>query len=329
MSISQQRLCSGSVCSGNSLNNPRQFDGICIHSMKMRRKCTSYLLMMLSVICASDSSASGAVSSYYADLDEAGWSTESSVFECRLIQQIPGLGEAVFYHQAGEALSFYLQTPDSPMRAGRALLTSMPPLWRKDLPIRDLGYVDVVMSPRPVSLDASHSRMMMAELDRGMVPTLMRRAWYSEEESVHVGLSPVNFGQAYQDYHRCTGDLLPVNFGQIERSTVFWRSNQRELDEAMRLQLDNIVTYVKADPDVYGFEINGFTDGAGNPRDNLELSRIRAFMIHEYLIAQGIDENMLTTRFFGGTPDYRIIRDERSAADRDRNRRVTIRLLRR
>jgi sodium-type flagellar protein MotY len=215
------------------------------------------------------------------------------------------------------------------MQAGRGLLTSMPPLWRKDLPTRDLGYVDVSMSQRPVNLDAARSRLVMAELDRGMVPTLMRRAWYSEEESVHIGLSPVNFGQSYLAYNQCIGGLLPVNFGQIERSTVFWRSNQRELDAQMRQQLDDIVLYVKADPEVYGFEINGLTDGAGNPRENLELSRIRAFAIHEYLIARGIAEGMLTTRFFGSTPDYRIVRDERTAADRDRNRRVTVRLLRR
>jgi outer membrane protein OmpA-like peptidoglycan-associated protein len=97
----------------------------------------------------------------------------------------------------------------------------------------------------------------------------------------------------------------------------------------MRQQLDDIVTYINADAQVYGFEIIGFTDGAGNPTQNLELSRLRAFTVHEYLIAQGVNESMLTTRFFGSTPEYRIVRDERTAADRDRNRRVTIRLLRR
>lgn len=303
--------------------------------MKTRHKFTLSWHMMLCVVPATwvvgtgNVLAAGSVSSYYADFDHDGWRTESSVFECRLIQQIPGLGEAVFYHQAGESLNFYLQAPDSPMQAGRALLSSLPPLWRKDLPVRDIGYVDVERSRRPVSLNADYSRMMMAELDRGMVPTLMRRAWYNEDESVHVGLSPVNFTEAYREYHACTSTLLPVNFAQIERSTVFWRANQRELDDAMRVQLDNIVTYVKADPSVNAFEINGFTDGSGNARDNLELSRIRAFMVHDYLVSQGIDENMLTTRFFGSTPDFRIVRDERTAADRDRNRRVTIRLLRR
>jgi outer membrane protein OmpA-like peptidoglycan-associated protein len=296
--------------------------------MKTRRKCTLSFFLTLGMLPVTGAYASGSVSSYYADIDTAIWQVESSIFECRLLQQIPELGQAVFYHQAGEPLSFYLQANDNPMQAGRALLTSMPPEWRKDLPVRDLGYVDVATTNRPVNLDAPRSRLMLAELGRGMVPTLMRRAWYSEDESVHVGISPVNFGEAYQQYNECAGQLLPVNFGQIERSTVFWRSGQRELDDAIRAQLDDIVTYVKADPRVYQFEINGFTDGSGNPRDNLEFSRLRAFAVHEYLVSQGIDESMLATRFFGSTPEFRIIADERTAADRDRNRRVTIRLLR-
>lgn len=296
--------------------------------MKTRRKCTLSFFLTLGMLANTGANASGSVSSYYADIDRAIWQVESSVFECRLLQQIPELGQAVFYHEAGESLSFYLQANDNPMQAGRALLTSVPPVWRKDLPVRDLGYVDVATTNRPVNLDASRSRLILAELERGMVPTLMRRAWYSEDESVHVGISPVNFGEAYQQYNECTAQLLPVNFGQIERSSVFWRSGQRELDDAIRAQLDVLVTYLKADLRVYQLEINGFTDGSGNPRDNLEFSRLRAFAVHEYLVSQGIDESRLATRFFGSTPEFRIIADERTAADRDRNRRVTIRLLR-
>jgi outer membrane protein OmpA-like peptidoglycan-associated protein len=296
--------------------------------MKTRRKCTLSFFLTLGMLANTGANASGSVSSYYADIDRAIWQVESSVFECRLLQQIPELGLAVFYHEAGESLSFYLQANDNPMQAGRALLTSVPPVWRKDLPVRDLGYVDVATTNRPVNLDASRSRLILAELERGMVPTLMRRAWYSEDESVHVGISPVNFGEAYQQYNECTSQLLPVNFGQIERSSVFWRSGQRELDNAIRAQLDVLVTYLKADLRVYQLEINGFTDGSGNPRDNLEFSRLRAFAVHEYLVSQGIDESRLATRFFGSTPEFRIIADERTAADRDRNRRVTIRLIR-
>lgn len=283
---------------------------------------------MLPVTAVAPVATAGTVSSFYADIDVAGWQASSSVFECQLTQQIPGLGQAVFYHQAGASLSFYLQTSDTPMEAGRALLTSQPPVWRQELGVRDLGYVDVAISKRPITLDAQRSRLLLAELGRGMVPTLMRRAWFNDQESVHVGLSPVHFGDAHAEYHQCTAGLLPVNFDQIERSTVFWQPNQREISEDMRAQLDDIVTYTKADPKVSGFEINGFTDGAGNPRENFELSRTRAFAVHQYLVEHGINEDMLNTRFFGSAPQFRIVEEERSAVDRDRNRRVTVRLLR-
>lgn len=266
---------------------------------------------------------------YYADFTDARWSVEESVFECRIVQQVPGLGDAVFYHEAGEKLQFYLRIPASPMLAGRGLLTSLPPSWRHELARRDLGYVDVDNNDVPVRLDEARSRLLMAELNRGMVPTLVRRAWYSDDESVQIGISPVNFAAVMNDYQRCLDDLLPVNFGQIERSTVFWQPNQTELDATARQLLDNIVRYAHADPAVYGFEINGFTDSTGTPRQNLELSRTRAFLVHEYLVNRGIEESMLATRYFGSVEEYRIIRNERTAADRDRNRRVTIRLLRR
>lgn len=295
--------------------------------LKMRRKCNlSWLLMLWLVVVWPLPAAASRISSYYADIDIAAWEVSDSVFECRLVQQIPGLGEAVFYHRAGDALQFFLQTSSNPMEEGRALLTSLPPLWRGEMSAYDLGYVDVVRSELPVLLDEGRSRQLMTELSRGMVPTFMRRAWYDAGEAVHVGLSPVSFNDARQQYTDCVAGLLPVNFDQIERSTVFWEPLQTALDAAQRQQLDRIILYLKADPDVHAIDINSFTDGSGSPAQNLELSRVRALAVQNYLVERGIPMEHLTTRYFGSTPEYRIIRNEVSDADRDRNRRVTLRL---
>jgi len=267
--------------------------------------------------------------SYYAEFDTAEWEVDGNVFECSMSHNIPHYGQAVFYREAGETMTFYLQAMDSDMAAGRALLTSMPPVWRQGLAERDIGYVDVARSSRPVELDEANTRLVLAELFRGMMPTLTRRAWYSDEDAVLVAVSPVNFKVAYRDYQTCLTNLLPVNFGQIERSTVFWRPGQMELDSASRNLLDNIVRYILADAGVFSVQINGFTDTAGTNRDNLETSRLRAFLVHQYLVDNGVNEAMLETRFFGETEEYLIVRNERTAAERDRNRRVTLLLQRR
>lgn len=266
---------------------------------------------------------------YYADFDTSQWTVNSSVFGCTLSQSIPNFGEAVFYRQSGEPLLFHLEALDSDMAEGRALLTSAPPVWKQGLREQDIGYVDVVRSTRPVSLDETQTRVVLAEIYKGMMPTLTRRSWYNEMDSVQVKVSPVNFQAAYRSYQSCTQNLLPVNFSQIERSTVFWNSGQMDLDAQDRAMLDEIILYVKADSSIYSIQINGFTDTAGASGDNLENSRLRAFAVHEYLVNHGVEEDILETRYFGETAEYLIVRNERTAQDRDRNRRVTLLLRRR
>lgn len=266
---------------------------------------------------------------YYADFDTSQWNVNASVFACTMSQSIPHFGEAVFTRQAGEPLLFHLEATDSDMAAGRALLTSSPPVWRQGLLEQDIGYVDVVRSNRPVSLDETQTRVVLAEIFKGMMPTLTRRAWYNELDSVQVAVSPVNFQAAYRSYQSCTQNLLPVNFSQIERSTVFWGAGQMELGAQNRAMLDDIILYVQADSSIYSIQINGFTDTAGASRDNLESSRLRAFAVHEYFVNRGVEEDILETRYFGETSEYLIVPNERTADDRNRNRRVTLLLRRR
>jgi hypothetical protein len=152
---------------------------------------------------------------YYADFDTSQWNVNASVFACTMSQSIPRFGEAVFYRQAGEPLLFHLEALDSDMAAGRGLLTSFPPVWRPGLLKQDIGYVDVIRSNRPVSLDEAQTRVVLAEIFKGMMPTLTRRSWYNELDSVQVAVSPVNFQAAYRSYQSCAQNLLPVNFGQI------------------------------------------------------------------------------------------------------------------
>lgn len=285
-----------------------------------------FTLSLASLLCAPTVQSSSLA--YHADLETSQWRIDSSVFACAMTQAIPNFGSAVFFREAGEPLLFYIDSFDTEMAEGRALLTSAPPAWRQGLVAQDIGYVNVARSQRPLALDEASTRIVLAELFKGMMPTLTRRSWYNELDSVSVAVSPVNFQGAYRNYQSCLQDLLPVNFGQIERSTVFWSSGQMQLDANDRAMLDNVIQYIQADSSVYSIQINGFTDTAGTSRDNLENSRLRAFEVHEYFVNAGIDEAMLETRYFGETEEYLMVRNERSAADRDRNRRVTL-LLRR
>ena len=198
-----------------------------MQSMKNSLKFTLSLMSLLFVPWAH---AEGPV--YAGGFGSAKWLVEGSVFECSISQKIPKYGEAVFYRQAGEAVIFYLNAIENEMAAGSALLSSVPPSWRQGLPAEEIAYVEVSRSNRPVNLNATQTRVVMAELVKGMMPTLTREAWYDEARSIRVAISPLNFQGAYQNYQDCVIDLLPANFAQLERSSVFWRSGQMELDGA-------------------------------------------------------------------------------------------------
>jgi outer membrane protein OmpA-like peptidoglycan-associated protein len=84
-----------------------------------------------------------------------------------------------------------------------------------------------------------------------------------------------------------------------------------------------MVQYVKADPSVTSFYIDGHTDSMGRRLANLELSKKRAEVVTQFLVANGVDEAMITTRYHG---ERYPVADNSNAKNRADNRRVTIRL---
>jgi outer membrane protein OmpA-like peptidoglycan-associated protein len=156
-----------------------------------------------------------------------------------------------------------------------------------------------------------------------MSPVFSRPSWYAEDEQIELFLSSVNFRKAYGQYVGCLAELLPVNFEQINRSRIYFSTAKFALTGASQLKLDHVVQYVKADPSVTGFYIDGHTDNVGRRLFNLELSKQRADTITKYLIANGVDEALITTRHHG---ERYPVKDNSNAKNRLVNRRVTIRL---
>ena len=261
--------------------------------------------------------------SYQAAMNHAEWLTSSSPFECKLWQPIPFYGDAVFQHEAGTTPVFFLAPQQPDMRRGKASLKVKPPVWDAQRPVTELGYVAVTESLQPIRLDEKLSTRLLTELYEGMAPEFTRRSRFADDVTVNVQLSSVNFRRAYRQYRDCLAQLLPVNFEQIARSRLHFETAQWELTPAARERLDLVVRYVKADSSVSGFYIDGYTDDVGRRLYNLELSRKRAETVTRYLIANGVDEALITTRYHGER--YPVAKND-GPANRAKNRRVTLRL---
>lgn len=260
---------------------------------------------------------------YGAGMNHAEWRLELSPFECRMWQPIPTYGEAVFQYRAGEHQRFYLKPTRRTMREGKASLVAVAPAWDSGRRNIDLGLVPVSGSNTPVKLRSKLATRLLAELYEGMAPVFTRKAWYSDDDSVRVGLSSVNFRAAYRQYRGCLAHLLPVNFDQIARSRLRFPTARWELTRESIARLDTLVEYVKADTSVTGFFVDGHTDDVGRRLYNLDLSKKRSETVTKYLVAKGIDESLITTRYHGER--YPIVAN-RDSKSRYKNRRVTIRL---
>src|SRR5690606_40028283 len=79
--------------------------------------------------------------SYGVGIENSHWYLSGSIFECSITHEIPGFGRAVFYHEAGEALTFYLDAPRPLLRAGQAARAIGAPSWGPGGPGRALGEV--------------------------------------------------------------------------------------------------------------------------------------------------------------------------------------------
>lgn len=260
---------------------------------------------------------------YGAAMNHAEWRLELSPFECRMWQPVPYFGDAVFSNRAGEEQIFYLAPTRKLMKSGEAKLVSAAPAWNESRRNLDMGSVKVSAASKPVKLGKQRAYQLLNELYEGMSPVFSRASWYAEDEQIELYLSSINFRKAYGQYRDCLAALLPVNFDQINRSRIHFKTAQHELTADSQIRLEHVVQYVKADPSVTSFYIDGHTDSVGRRLANLELSKKRAETVTQFLMANGVDEAMITTRYHG---ERYPVANNSNAKNRAANRRVTIRL---
>lgn len=257
------------------------------------------------------------------------WQAETSVFECRLEQEIPLYGKAVFLTRAGESAIFQLKTQVALLKAGEARFEAVTPIWADDKQMFNLGMVSVKQGRTPLWLDTSRTEQMMVKLREGMDITIKRPLWFDsvEKKEARLAISAVGFHEPYQQYLHCLSGLLPANFYQLERTALYFPTGPADpsgdLSRSEKRKLDNILQLVKHDKTIKHYYVDGHTDSNGDRVANLELSKVRAEMVAQYLIQGGIPDSSITVRWHGER--YPAVSNT-GKNGRAKNRRVTVRL---
>lgn len=251
------------------------------------------------------------------------WMLSGNVFECRFEQPVPGYGTAVFVQRAGEDVTFTLETRRNLMSRTPARISIAPPPWQPSTRSEPLGLVSMNASSPVLALDHGRSNQLMHALREGRMPTVSHETYYDSGRFIQVQVSAVEFEKAFQDYLLCAAQLLNVNFEQIERSKVRFKTGGEALSQEDLEVLDRIIYYVKNDPRVTAIYLDGHTDSIGRRYDNRQISKRRAEAVERYLLVNDIPPEIITTRFHGSR--YPVA-DNATAKGRAENRRVTVRL---
>lgn len=256
------------------------------------------------LVAASTAATAARAELYMASFDRAVWQVEKSAISCRLHQTVPKYGTVVFETLAGSPLRFYAKVEQNPMRSGPSTLIANPPSWNSERAAQPLGHVEVVDGRQPIQLDEEQAQRLLQALRDGLVPELARPATEVvktasgvADETAQLSLSPVNFQRAYSQYQDCIAQMLPFSLEQMANTSIGFELDRVDLDAAARKKIDVLLRYLRADRRPLKIEIYAFSDDSYRRVENLELAKLRAQCINDYLVAHGIEQNLIHTNY--------------------------------
>lgn len=259
---------------------------------------------------------------FSAGLDAAEWHLEPSPQQCRLSQPIPQYGMAVFEINSGKQIHFYLESDRPAVVKDTAQLVITSPYWRPGVEDTTIATFNTSPGKRPVMLNRADTDRMIDELMAGMMPAIVLKGW-GDDHDIKVGISSVNFQEAYNGLTSCLASLYPANFEQLKSSHLLFGANKYGIQGKARERLDLIVGYIMIDPSISKIEIYGHASREGRRGHNWEISRLRAKEVKDYLVKNGVDPSIISSTYLGETrPRFK----GNTASDRAKNRRVYIRL---
>lgn len=119
-------------------------------------------------------------------------------------------------------------------------------------------------------------------------------------------------------------ELEPIEVGaQMELYNIYFETDSFSILPTSESELQKLVAFLKNNSQLK-VEIQGHTDSSGNPVNNLELSKLRAKSVVDYLVRNGISLSRLSSEGFG---DTKPIASNDTPEGRRQNRRTTIKIL--
>jgi len=264
---------------------------------------------------------------FEAPLESAKWSLSGSPIHCSLRQDIPHYGIATFSSNASRKanMNFDLSLRRYiPTKVSEAALTSEPPLWKHNKPIKLMGQVTMFPGEVPVNIKNRGAWNLLVQLEQGMFPTFAYDSWLENEDKVKVALSAVNFQPVYDQFLDCITSLLPYSFDDIAETYVYFEFDRSDFTKQTRESLARIGAWLAVDKTMELVLLAGHTDNKGKRRYNRKLGKRRANAVKKFFTDAGISSKKIKVQSFA---DIQPQSSNATPEGRAKNRRVMIKMV--
>ncbi len=246
-------------------------------------------------------------------MDKVHWVLKSDRFLCKLELPMKSFGALSFLHPAGHPLELrYTPSYRTPAQVQVAAIT---PPWVQE--VRSQAEL-MIAAQGSYKLPGASSRSLFDAMGQGLWTLL-----YLDAKEVLV--PTIRWHDLAEPFQRCERQLSPLSINQARDTDLHYRSGQRALSEAQLAEITRLARYIKIDNKINKLLVDSYTDNTGSSTANLQISRERAADVAAVLVDAGVDERLIEQRAHGSRYPSA---DNSTAEGRDRNRKVTIRVIR-
>lgn len=255
-------------------------------------------------------------------LDNSQWVFSGNNTLCSIAHEIKDFGIAKIIAEAGEELRIELKSSELTNLTELRSVYEISPVWK----VENTQYIDDIGE---VNYSQSTGEIIVNDAD-SVFESLKRGAWIKvvinngRQFNDEIVLSNINFSTPAEDFTVCRNQLIPVNYQQIRNSEFYFQPGSSQVSKNSHRTLRGITEYVKATSSIGRILIDGYSDNRGRTGVKLRMSRDRAEEVASLLIEYGIPRKMIQIRSHG---DRYPVEDNGHAAGRQKNRRVTVRLI--
>lgn len=252
------------------------------------------------------------------------WELVTSPIECALRQPIRDFGDAKFGQLAGSPFSLTFQTFSQPSKKGNLTFEIAEAPWQNSEQRQDLVIVKTGQGQTRFDISGVNAYQALNHINEGRFPAIFYLSQHSNQE-INVLMSTIHLQDYLPQFEQCLATILPYSFKDIANLTVNFELEKTELGDREKAAIMKVVTFVKADPSITKIVLSGHTDNHGRKRLNQVLSDERAAVVKNFLMDNGIVENILIT---GSHLELTPIMSNKTQTGRAHNRRTEIEVFR-